>query len=84
MDTNTNTTVTPAQRIRANQKVRQLRAEHKYEDARVLEAAIIWESFPNSYSTEQLTLADALLRTEYGTGEWFSIGYDIYTIINNK
>lgn len=84
MDTNTNTTVTPAQRIRANQKVRQLRAEHKYEDARVIEAAIMWESFPDQHSTEQLTLANALLRTEYGTGEWFSIGYDIYTIINNK
>jgi len=81
MATNTNTTVTFTQRTRANQKVRQLRAEHKHEDARVLDTAIMWESFPNLHTTEQLTLANALLRTEYGTGEWFSIGYDIYTII---
>lgn len=74
METNTNTTVTPAQRIRANQKVRQLRAELKCVDALVIEAAIMWESYPSLHTTEELTLANALLRTEYGTGEWFSIG----------
>ena len=83
MDSNTNTTVTFAHRTRANQLVRELRTNRRFNDARILESAIMWESFPNLHSAEQLALANALLRAEYGTGEWFSIGFGIYNIINN-
>ena len=81
MNTNTNTPVTYTHRIRANDLVRINRIEGNHLCARVLEAAIMWESFPNLHSAEQLALANALLVTEQGTHEWNLIAHDIFTII---
>lgn len=84
METNTTNTVTFTKRVRANQLVRQLRAELKCVDALVIEAAIMWESYPSIHSEEELTLANALLTSEYGTEEWHFNATAIYIIIESK
>lgn len=77
-------TVTPAQRIAANAKVRELRANNHYSDAMVLETAIMWESFPNLYTTDQLMLATELLTSEWGSDASWNAGCAIYIIISEK
>ena len=81
MNTNTTPTITITHRTRANRLVSKNRIAGNHLCARVLEAAIMWESFPNLHSAEQLALANALLVTEQGTHEWNLIAHDIYTII---
>ena len=77
-------TVTLSHRVEANRKVRGLRATNRYVDAEVLETAIIWESFPASYTAMQAELGAALLTSEYGSENYHNIATTIYLIINDK
>jgi len=85
METNTNTTVTSAQRVRANQLVKELRASQMHKQAMILDQACYWESFPQSYSAEQVRLARLLLTTDYAfSAQWVVIANAILTIIETK
>jgi hypothetical protein len=81
MESTTNT-VTFTHRTAANALVKRLRIKGFHTDATLVEAAIMWESFPALHSVEQIELANALLVAEYGSGEWFVAGCAIHTIIN--
>ena len=82
---NTNTTqITPAQRFAANAKVRELRANNHYNDAMVLETAIMWESFPDLHTTDQLMLATELLTSEWGSDASWNAGCAIYITISES
>ena len=82
MDTNTTNTVTSAHRVNAHTTLRNLRINRFYDDANVLDAAINWESFPNSYSAMQVELAQEILILQYGTEAWYNVATAIFTMIN--
>ena len=84
MTTHTNTTVTPSMRFRANDLIRQLNKEGLSVTAMIVDRACFWESFPNSYSDEQVQLAQQLLMTDYGTEDWHLLATAILIVIQSK
>lgn len=82
METNTTPTVTFAHRTAANALVKRLRIRGFHTDAILVEAAIMWESFPALHTEEQVALANAALVTKYGSGEWFNAGSAIHILLN--
>lgn len=84
METNTNTTVTPDQRFTVNAMIKDLRHKGQHLDAMILDKASYWESYPQSYTAEQVHLAKVLMTTAYGTEHWNLIATAILIILENK
>ena len=84
MNTHTHTQITPAQRFAANTLQREMETAKRYTEARIINSACQWESFPQSYSAEQVCLAQQLLRAQFGTEAWWDIATAICIFIEKQ
>ena len=77
-------TVTPAQRFQAHRLIKELRAERRYNEANVVDAAIIWECLPHNFTATQASLGASLLNCEPFSDNWFNIATTIQIIIDEQ